>query len=216
MMHPLINTTTAFDVVILAGGNMPQHSIPKHILQQAPCIVCCDSAIDMLHTSLHHKVKAIVGDGDSMSETTKHTFQAILHIENEQDDNDLTKATRYCIAQHYQRIAYLGATGKREDHTLGNISLLIHYLQNYLIQPIMITDYGSFVPCYGNNVFQSFARQQVSIFNFTCNQLDSNGLRWQSYAYKTWWQGTLNEALYTQFSLQADGFYLVYRTHEPK
>ena len=216
MKYPLIQPTTEFDAVILAGGDYPQHPLPLSILSQARHLVCCDSAFQLLNASLVHQVEAIVGDGDSLSDELKKRYQSILYLEEEQEHNDLTKATRYCQSKGYHRIAYLGTTGKREDYTLGNISLMIEYLRRERISPVLITDYGTFVPCFGDNVFESFARQQVSIFNFGCTILENENLRWPSYAYETWWQGTLNEALATRFSFHADGYYLVYRTHEAK
>ena len=216
MNYQLINSSTNFDVVVLAGGDYPQHAVPTQILQQAPRIVCCDSAIELLHPSLYNKVEAVVGDGDSMSDAAKRQFHDVLYVEHEQADNDLTKATRYCVSRNYCSIAYLGATGKREDHTLGNISLLLRYFQTYGVQPVMVTDYGTFVPCHGDCTFESFAKQQVSIFNFSCQRIESEGLRWPSHAYQSWWEGTLNEAEGESFSIQSDGDYLVYRTHEAK
>ena len=100
MNYQLINSSTNFDVVVLASGDYPQHPIPTQILQQAPCIVCCDSAIELLHPSLYNKVEAVVGDGDSMSDAAKLQFHDVLHVEHEQADNDLTKATRYLSLIH--------------------------------------------------------------------------------------------------------------------
>ena len=80
----------------------------------------------------------------------------------------------------------------------------------------MITDHGWFCPSSGNTEFCSFAGQQVSIFNISCRQLSSYGLKWPAYPFKEQWQGTLNEALAPRFTVYADGDYLVYRTHEPK
>ena len=131
---------------------------------------------------------------------------------NEQDDNDLTKATRYCLEQGWHKIAYVGATGKREDHTLGNISLMVRYFLEMGVEPVLVTDYGWFVVAQGDTVFESFPGQQVSIFNVNCRHLVSEGLKWQAYPFRQFWQGTLNEALSTDFSLHADGCYLVYRT----
>ena len=56
--------------------------------------------------------------------------------------------------------------------------------------------------------------QQVSIFNATCKELSSNGLKWDIYPFSELWQGTLNEALSNEFTIQADGDYLIYRTHK--
>ena len=140
-------------------------------------------------------------------------FRSRLIQISEQDDNDLTKATRYCMSQGWHCIAYLGATGMREDHTLGNISLLMRYFRELQVDGIMFTDYGFFTPAYGDQTFSSQQGQQVSIFNFGSTRLASSNLKWPCSPFNQWWQGTLNEALSDSFSIQSDGYYLVYQTY---
>ena len=195
---------TQFDVVIVANGEFPTNEIPLGILKNAKHIVACDGAIKNVP-----RAEVVVGDGDSVP-TVYH--DKLIQIE-EQEDNDLTKATRYCLSMKWHKIAFLGCTGKREDHTLGNIGLLMRYFREMGVEGMMFTDYGFFTPACGNHTFQSQKGQQVSIFNFGCKQLTSEGLRWNSYAYEEWWQGTLNEALSDKFSFCADGYYLVYQTY---
>ena len=199
--------TEQFDVVIVANGEFPTHRIPLEVLKHARHIVACDGAISHVP-----QAEAVVGDGDSVpAEYHNRLFQI-----DEQEDNDLTKATRYCLNKGWKRIAYLGCTGLREDHTLGNIGLLMRYYRKMGVEGIMFTDYGFFTPAYGNRTFQSEKGKQVSIFNFGCRHLTSEGLRWNSYAYDEWWQGTLNEALGDSFSFAADSYYLVYQTYGVK
>ena len=196
-----------FDVVIVANGVFPTNEIPLGILKNARHIVACDGAIKHVP-----QTEIVVGDGDSVP-LTYH--DRLIQIE-EQEDNDLTKATRYCLSMEWHKIAYLGCTGKREDHTLGNIGLLMRYFRTMGVEGMMFTDHGFFTPVYGNHTFISKKGQQVSIFNFGCKQLTSEGLKWNSYAYDEWWQGTLNEALGDKFSFCADGYYLVYQTYDIK
>ena len=196
-----------FDAVIIANGQFPTHEVPLRVLRQASYVVCCDGAI-----SHFPMADVIVGDGDSVPEE----YRDLLVQINEQDDNDLTKATRYCIKQGYRKLAYLGATGLREDHTLGNIGLLMRYYSQMGVDGTMFTDHGIFTPAYGNRTFRSKKGQQISIFNFGCKRLESEGLRWNSYAYDEWWQGTLNEAIGDSFSFRADGYYMVYQTYDVK
>lgn len=199
------------DAVIVANGQFPTHPIPLDMLKNAQHLVCCDGAITpLLKEGLGEAI--IIGDGDSVPTAFRDRLIQIT----EQDDNDLTKATRYCIGQGWKRIAYLGCTGKREDHTLGNISLLMRYYRDMKVDGIMFTDHGFFTPAYGNRTFNAIKGQQVSIFNFGCQQLTSEGLRWDTYNFQEWWQGTLNEALSDTFSLHADGYYLVYQTYDVK
>ena len=199
--------TEQFDVVIVANGEFPTHRIPLEVLKHARHIVACDGAISHVP-----QAETVVGDGDSVPVEYHNRLFKI----DEQEDNDLTKATRYCLNKGWKRIAYLGCTGLREDHTLGNIGLLMRYYRKMGVEGIMFTDYGFFTPAYGNRTFQSQKGKQVSIFNFGCRQLTSEGLRWNSYAYDEWWQGTLNEALCDSFSFAADSYYLVYQTYGVK
>ena len=197
------------DAVVLANGDFPVHAVPLSLLENAKHIVACDGAIASLADhDVHHQDVVVVGDGDSVPDALRDRLIQI----DEQDDNDLTKATRYCLEQGWHKIAYVGATGKREDHTLGNISLMVRYFLEMGVEPVLVTDYGWFVVAQGDTVFESFPGQQVSIFNANCRHLVSEGLKWQAYPFHQFWQGTLNEALSTDFSLHADGCYLVYRT----
>ena len=193
-----------FEAVILANGSYPVHEVPLNILQHASHVVACDGAV-----SHYPQAEIIVGDGDSVPEAFRNRLIQI----DEQEDNDLTKATRYCLHQGWHRIAYLAATGMREDHTLGNIALLMRYYRDMGVEDIMATDYGIFTPAKGDRTFASKPGQQVSIFNFGSTRIISEGLKWNSYAYRELWQGTLNEALADQFTLRADGYYMVYQTY---
>ena len=227
MNYKDILTDGTYDAVILASGEPPEHDIPMQLLQEAPYVCCCDSAILQCDWA-----DAVVGDGDSIPSWAREEYEDIFVQVDEQDDNDLTKATRFCLEKGFRRIVYLGATGRREDHTLGNISLLMRYAREFGIEPLMATNHGWFVPVItpkesdqsplpwggagGGFTFSSFAGQQVSLFNFGCSRLQTTGLRYEGYPFTSWWQGTLNEALGTQFSIEADGDYLVYRTYETK
>ena len=210
-----------FSAVILAAGDFPTHVIPLRVLRTAENLIVCDGALENL---LEYEIEptAVVGDGDSLSDTLKQRYAHICHPISEQEFNDLTKATLFArshlkmdASTHMRpRFCYLGATGKREDHTLGNISLMLYYHRQLGIDPVMITDYGYFVVASGTTRFDSFPGQQVSIFNTTCKELNSIGLKWDIYPFNELWQGTLNEALSNEFTIHADGDYLIYRTHK--
>lgn len=208
--EPLTSTLSplpSFDAVIVANGVFPSHPVPLSILKDASHIVCCDGAVSHVPSA-----EAIVGDGDSVPEE----YRTRLIQVDEQEDNDLTKATRYCLSKGWRRLAYLGATGLREDHTIGNVALLMRYFREMDVEATMYTDYGLFTPARGDRHFTSTKGQQVSILNFGCKKLESEGLRWQSYAYDELWQGTLNEATGSSFTLKADDCYVVFQTYETK
>ena len=187
------------DAVILGNGEYPTHSMPETMLIMAPYVVCCDGSADE-HIRRGFTPDAIIGDGDSLSPENKERFRTIFHQIDDQETNDQTKAVHFLL---------VGATGKREDHTLGNISLLIDYMKAGA-QVTMLTDHGMFIPASGRNCFKSYPGQQISIFNFNATGLRADGLVYPLSDFSNWWQGTLNEATGTEFTIHAEGDYLVY------
>ena len=116
------------DAVVLANGEYPAAAPPLQILADAPYVICCDGGADE-YIRNGHIPNLIIGDGDSISEENRKKYGYLLHRISEQDTNDQTKAVNYLLSQGKRRIAIVGATGKREDHTLGNISLLMDYMR---------------------------------------------------------------------------------------
>ena len=202
-------TTLQPKAVILANGQFPTHPIPLTVLQNAQYLCCCDGAA----ANLQRKPDAIVGDGDSLSPSLKENYKDIIHTESEQDYNDLTKATRFCLERGFRHIAYVGATGKREDHTLGNISLMAYY-KKLGVEPVLLTDYGCLTVHKGYHELPTFRGQQVSIFNISCSELSGEGLKWNLRPYQNLWQGTLNEAMDEKIILHGDGLFMVFRNYD--
>lgn len=214
--YPMPEAASRYDAVILADGDYPEEGIPAAVLRNAGCVVCCDGAADRY--AAHGGIPAaIVGDGDSVSRATAERFaDRFVHV-GEQETNDLSKAFRHCLAQGYRRIAILGATGRREDHTLGNIGLLPDYVRQADIR--ILTPYGTFDAIHGRTAFAGFARQQVSVFTLSpATRLRFEGLRYPApeEGLRAWWCGTLNEAEGDRFTIDTDGPTLVFRTYEPK
>lgn len=203
-----------FEAVVVGNGEFPVHPFPLTVLDQSICVVCCDGGTNALVES-GRLPDWIVGDGDSLSEENRLRFQDRIYRNPDQETNDQTKAVSFLASRGIRRIAILGATGKREDHTLGNISLLMEY-QRMGLEVVMLTDYGFFVPAVDTQEFMGFPRQQVSVFNFDAVDLKSEGLRYPVYDFCYWWQGTLNEVEGDSFRIMAKGHYLVYCTYEPK
>lgn len=211
--HPLLTNSSSSEAIILANGNYPTHSLPLALLQNTPYVVCCDGAANE-YIRRGNRPHAIVGDGDSISEEYKNSFAGIGSYSNDQETNDQTKAVNFCLEQGIKDIIIVGATGKREDHSLGNISLLMDYPETVRIQ--MVTDYGFFTPACNDGCFRCYPGQQISIFNFGATAIRGENLRYPLRDFTNWWQGTLNETLAEEFKIYAQGRYLIYRAFPAK
>jgi thiamine pyrophosphokinase len=192
-------------VVVVADGSFPAHQIPLGYIREADVIVCCDGSAESIHNA-GLKPQAIVGDMDSISQELSDIYAECIYIVEDQDTNDLTKAVNWCYESGYKDIVIVGATGIREDHTIGNISLLAEYTA--FINVMMVTDSGIFYPFLESCSINSFQGQQVSVFSINPETvISSYGLRYplNKKKLKNWWEATLNEALGDTFQLDFSG-----------
>lgn len=210
-MNPYLAKT-----VILANGVFPSGLLPLQALRAAARIVCCDGAVGKL-ISADEKLEPawIVGDLDSVDETSRLRFADKLVRMPDQDTNDLSKAFRFCMARGWRELVILGATGSREDHTLSNISLLADFATEASVQ--MLTDTGWFTPLPGSACLPSFAGQQVSVFSFDpAVTVYAEGLKYplENVRFTRWWRAALNEACGETFKLVfTGGPLLVFQTY---
>lgn len=204
-------------VVILGDGTFPTSEYPISLIREADCIVCCDSSILKLLNfygtqeieSLGQKI-FIVGDMDTLPQEYQLKFKEYIHKDPCQETNDQTKAFMFAQSLHPSEIHLIGTTGGREDHTLGNISLLADYGKimyknnntavnnpetNNAVE--IVTDNGIFRPIYDTCTFHCRKGVQISIFSFDSNlKIKSAGLKYptDNVLFDMWWKATLNEA----------------------
>ncbi len=183
------------ETAIIANGKFPDHPLPLQYLLRAKRVICCDGAADSL-IDFGLAPFAIVGDCDSVNKKIAEKYQDRLFRDEDQETNDLTKAVKWCHGRGYDNIVILGATGKREDHTIGNISLLVEYAS--FIDVKMVTDAGIFFPILESTRIETRLGQQVSVFSVDpTTVISSTGLKYKLDQKKltNWWTATLNEAV---------------------
>ena len=206
---------TPYNCVIVANGSFPQTNLPLRFLHQASVVIACDGAVTALDRA-GIVPTAIVGDLDSLSPCFRKRYADRLHFVEDQEVNDLTKPIRFAHQSGQQEVLILGATGLREDHTLGNISLLIEHAPLFRRIEIL-SDYGLFTPLLQTTTLKSKPGIQVSLFSLSpSGTISTSGLHWPicDRQLTAWWQGTLNEATGNCFTvtLSPDARVLVYRT----
>lgn len=199
--------------VLVANGLFPSGSEALGALRDAEFVAACDGAV--LKMDGFRQPDVIVGDLDSLPPRIQKRYADKIHRVDEQETNDLTKAVNYVRDLGYDEVLLLGTTGLREDHTLGNISLLMDYAP-FFKRIEILSDYGRFTPITHTTVFNSVPGQQISIFSLQPQQLISaDGLRYpiEKRCFNRWWEATLNEAVDETFTVIIDdgAEVLVYR-----
>ena len=201
----------------MGNGQFPKKEYPLYLLESADCVVCCDGALD---TYLRHfrgrnlrRPDVVVGDMDSLSKKTAERFRDIAVKIDEQETNDQSKAFHY-ILEHFpdvDTVHILGATGKREDHTIGNLSLLMEYAREMRRQDCgrtvfvdIVSDWSTAFAITDTCTLDVGEGRSVSII---CpdNSLNikSEGLVWptDNVVFDNLWQTTLNRASADRISL---------------
>ena len=206
-----INPYKYSQVVIVGNGEFPTTPLTLKILKEATTVILCDGAANS-YIKTGRNFDVIIGDGDSVSTEVKQNYASKIIINSDQETNDQTKAINFLYSKGITEISIIGATGKREDHSLGNISLLIDYMQQGINAKIF-TDYGVFIPVTGNAKVLVNPKQKVSIFNYNCTEMSAIGLKYPIRAFNALWQGTLNEALNNEIIISTNGEYLLYLAH---
>ena len=188
-------------IIILGNGAFPKEPYPLYLLDNAEGVVVCDGAMEKW---LAHDASAcplaIIGDLDSLSQELKERFADILVHESEQDDNDQTKALRWVLTNHPEvsEIVFLGATGLREDHTIGNLGLLMDYPRQFDLgehKLSMVSDFGTAFPVTDSCDLHLGEGRRISLFSADNTlRICSEGLQWPTddVVFDAWWRATLN------------------------
>ena len=201
-------------VVILANGDFPKHPTPLRILKEDTTIICCDGAVNNIEE--HGLIPThIIGDMDSISNELKIKYEdRLIHIE-EQNENDLRKTLKWVEENGAKKASILGATGKRDDHSLANIFTLLEFPSN--LELSIFTDYGKFSVVKGKQKFDSFTGEQVSLFSVDHTiKITSTNLKYNLNRKKltNLYCGSLNESINDVFTLSiSHGKILVYQVY---
>lgn len=197
-------------VVIIGDGIFPKTEYPRYLIRMADYIVCCDGALrKFLRNSrdifgCEKLPDKVVGDMDSLSGSLKKKYRDIIIQIDEQEHNDQTKAVRWVIDNipDISHIYITGATGEREDHTIGNISLLMEYARTYDLDGLgisleMVTDHGTIFAVTDSFEMECGEGRSISIISPDNSlRICSEGLVWptDNVVFDNWWKATLNKA----------------------
>ena len=193
-------------VVILCDGEFPRKAYPLYLLDSADAVVCCDGSVvkylryGKRRYGQERMPEAVVGDMDTLPKGWQKKLEGLIVHEAEQDDNDQTKAMRYVLAKHpdVTEIHILGASGRREDHTIGNLGLLMEYTRLFDLgdrRVSMVSDFGTAFALTDSSDLHLGEGRRISVFSADNSlKITSEGLEWplDEVVFDAWWKATLN------------------------
>jgi len=107
--------------IVLCNGQPPELSLLKESLRPDSLFIAADGGGNSAR-ELGFTPDIVIGDMDSYQPRDKEQVE-LMHIAD-QETNDLEKALSYALEQNISSVTVLGATGKRLDHSLKNLSVL--------------------------------------------------------------------------------------------
>ena len=199
-------------VTVLANGSFPSHPIAKKYLNKSGTIICTDGAADKLIGSGRNP-DIIIGDFDSTSIKDKDRKGKWIEAPD-QNKTDLEKTFEWCIMNNIKKIVLLGSSGKREDHTIGNLFTIAKYHDE--IKCEIITNHAKIICVYGENYISADTNQTISII--ATEPIESITLDGLQYNIKN--ESLLpsacaisNKAIGDKFYLESTGKVLVFLNH---
>ena len=197
-------------IVVLGNGCYPRSEYPRYLLEHADFLVCCDGAF-LKWLRQEHSVRTlpdvVIGDLDSIPERLRRRYSDIVVWLDEQEDNDQTKAVKYLLehvctdsSEEYE-LHFIGSTGLREDHTIGNMSLLMEYERRFHlaergIKAGMVSDWTQIFAVTDSCTFYAGDYREISLFcPDNSVKIKSDGLRWPTddVVFDNWWKASLNK-----------------------
>lgn len=124
--------------VIVGGAPIERYDRIKTYLREDDYLIFCDCGLRHAE-ALGVKPDLIVGDFDSHARPDTDTETIVLPTVK--DDTDSVHALKEAISRGCTDFLLIGMTGRRLDHTLGNIYMLVYIYENGL-NALMVDDYS--------------------------------------------------------------------------
>jgi thiamine pyrophosphokinase len=163
--------------IILANGDAPSRMLLRAHLRNADILICADGGANTA-AKLNVRPDVILGDMDSMLEASLKKFKKVKVIRmRDQNSTDLEKALSFAVRKGYGAITVFGATGRRIDHELGNLSALVKFSRK---AEVKFVDRNGELLCLAKKESLALsAGRTISLLPLTsCEGVATTGLHW--------------------------------------
>ena len=201
-------------VTIVANGDYPTNKTPLDILKKSNFIIACDGAADSLVKN-NQFFDLVIGDLDSVSEDILNNNNIKKIKIEDQSENDLRKCIKFLLNNNIKKFNIIGCTGKREDHTIGNIFSILELNNDF--KATIYTDNGIFNIIDTHTEISSKNGQQISLFTTDKTiKITTFGLKYniKEECLSSLFYGTLNESIDDKINIKiSHGKILIFQNH---
>lgn len=197
-------------VLILANGEPPSQKLLARLAADHDLFLATDGAA--LTAARFGVCPDIVsGDFDSLNlEAARLLLPRAEFVPTpDQNQTDLEKAFGVALTRGADFVTVAGAAGRRLDHTLGSVSLLLRWREAYPLLPVTLVADGSETRAViGEIILNTEAGDAVSLLSFDGSaRVSVSGVRWplEDRPLAVGVGGLLNEATGTRVTVKSDG-----------
>jgi thiamine pyrophosphokinase len=163
--------------LVIANGEVPKKRLLQSLARESSIVICADGGAN---SALKFGIlpDAIVGDLDSIHAEALVKLRKVPRYEDRDDEStDLEKAIAWALKQKYDHIVVVGASGKRIDHTLGNLGVLPKFYPDAVIR--FVDDLGEVMYVGRELTFEAKRGDVVSLIPLTrCEGITTESLRY--------------------------------------
>jgi thiamine pyrophosphokinase len=163
--------------LVIANGEPPKKQLLQSLARESGVVICADGGAN---TALKFGIlpDVIVGDLDSIHAEALVKFHNVPTYEDRDDEStDLEKAIAWALRQKYDHIVVIGASGRRIDHSVGNLGVLPKFYPDAVIR--FIDDLGELVYVGRGITFDAKRSDVISLIPLSrCEGITTQGLKY--------------------------------------
>ncbi|GAB4299655.1 MAG: thiamine diphosphokinase [Ignavibacteriaceae bacterium] len=165
--------------IILANGKPPKKSILTFFKQKTfSTLICADGGANTA-LKLNLLPDIIIGDFDSVSDSSLLKFQnksKMIRLER-QNDTDVEKCLKYAVKNKFRDVLLAGVTGNRLDHTFCNLGIVLKFFSQINIS--LVAEESFLRPVKGDIKLKTFPGETISLYGFDDKtKITSHGLKY--------------------------------------
>ena len=197
-------------VLILANGEPPSQMLLARLAAGHDLFLAVDGAA-LTAARLGVCPDIVSGDFDSLDLDAAQVLlpDADFVPTPDQNQTDLEKAFGIALTRGADSVTVAGAAGRRIDHTLGNVSLLLRWQEDHPDLPVTLVADGSQTQAVrGEIVLETEPGDVVSLLSLDGRaRVSLSGVRWplDNHPLAVGVGGLLNEATGPRVSIKAEG-----------